>query len=687
MNTATPDSDVERINQRLRRLISRLPNRQLAAIAAIVAFGVIGTLLLTSSHATTPTANFETENGTVAGCATKVADSTASGGQAVKFSGCNTGSTGAPSANAGASLPISYNLSSLTGTVVYVATNGSDSNSGSVSSPYATLSKAISAAPSGGTIVIRGGTYRGQANLSISKTLKIIAYPGETPVFNGAAAVSSTSGWTASGSLSYRSYTPMPVTDGSGISFTTCKNQSSSCMGKYPDQVWVGSTEYRQVGSQSAVVSGTFWVDSTNNRLYMLSSDVSKGNIEVSSQRKFATVAAPNVTLEGFEIIRYSNSASDYGVISFNGLADNSLMEEMYISDSAFIALNYAPSGTNLNENSTIKDSTVQYSNWMGISVLATNNFTADHDDISHMNQFSEFITAPQTGSIKTSRTWYTTVKNSKIMDDPSSQGLWFDQSNYDVVVAGNDIENIGGTAVFFEISDFVYAINNYIKVSGGAVALKSPGTSHDYFVNNTIIGGVPVIVPTDSRSIAGCSTNTTSPCGISSDVDQYHTHLATMTWIPSIDLMLNNIVAYPTTSSTCNPTIPFCINQLNSSAKVPLNEIIHPADPTNNVPQTFIDGNVYANGSGSAISIKNTSGTATNYANGGAFATAMAGSPVSISGFEVHSYTGNQYVNSDGSPTSTLSALFGNAAPIPTNATINPYLSAGTRHYGVTWQ
>lgn len=54
-------------------------------IIVVVAFGVIGSVLLFESHAATPTANIEAENGTIAAPATSVADSGASGGNAVKF--------------------------------------------------------------------------------------------------------------------------------------------------------------------------------------------------------------------------------------------------------------------------------------------------------------------------------------------------------------------------------------------------------------------------------------------------------------------------------------------------------------------------------------------------------------------------------------------------------------------------
>lgn len=53
--------------------------------AGVLVFAAVCTVLLVSSKASTPTANVEAENGTVTSPATKVADTGASGGSAVKF--------------------------------------------------------------------------------------------------------------------------------------------------------------------------------------------------------------------------------------------------------------------------------------------------------------------------------------------------------------------------------------------------------------------------------------------------------------------------------------------------------------------------------------------------------------------------------------------------------------------------
>ncbi|WP_326549725.1 family 16 glycoside hydrolase [Micromonospora sp. NBC_01813] len=78
-----------------------------------------------------------------------------------------------------------------TGDTLYVAPNGSDSAAGTISNPT-TLTSAITRIAAGGTIYLRGGTYRysqtitiGQGNNGTSNARKkLYAYPGETPVLN-----------------------------------------------------------------------------------------------------------------------------------------------------------------------------------------------------------------------------------------------------------------------------------------------------------------------------------------------------------------------------------------------------------------------------------------------------------------------------------------------------------------------
>lgn len=642
------------------------------SIAIIMLFAVVGSALLYISHATTPALSLEAENGSLTGCVSAVTDSGASGGRAVTFGGCRRGSTAV-----GASLPITYDLASLSGTVRYVAMNGNDSSgNGTAAAPYATLARAVAVATSGDSIVVRGGVYRqGDISVPANKTLKIIAYPGETPIFDGAFALSDA--WTTEGNLKYHTYTPMPVTDGSGISFTSGQNLAGDGIGKYPDQAWVGNTELRQVSTKSAVTNSTFYVDRASNRLYVTAASADSRLIESSWKNVFITVSSPGTSLIGFKITRFSNTASDYGVVKFQATADQSLMENDEVSDTAFIAVSYG-GGSDLNTDSTMRHVTLTASNWMGVSATYTDYLTLDGVNITKMNQFDEFTYSPQSGALKTSRTRYTKVINSNISDN-HSQGLWFDQSNYQVDVANNTILDNLGSGVFYEISDDLLLVNNYIRATGGARAVKLSGSSGLKLVNNTIIGGAdPVGVYTDNRSSPDCADPARALCvgSYSSDRDTVRPYLGSIDWIPRIDMMLDNIIAYPTAVGYCGVSATLCITTHNGSANINTSTIIHKANSLRS--QTVMAGNVYANSSGKVVVLGSSS-----YTSAATFGSAMRGL-VGIDGLEAGSLTGNEYVANDGSPTTALSALYKQAPAVPTDTRINQYVAAGNRHYGV---
>ena len=80
----------------------------------------------------------------------------------------------------------------------YISPSGSDSAAGSSSAPFATLSKANSAAAAGDTIWVHGGTYYLTTQLVLSKSgtsdtnrTKIWAVAGETPVLDASMYVTS----------------------------------------------------------------------------------------------------------------------------------------------------------------------------------------------------------------------------------------------------------------------------------------------------------------------------------------------------------------------------------------------------------------------------------------------------------------------------------------------------------------
>lgn len=80
---------------------------------------------------------------------------------------------------------------------LYVATNGSDANPGTLAQPLRTIGRAVHVALPGGTILVRGGTYFEEVVFDHGgfpgQPIILESYPGESPVLDGSQTVSS---WT-----------------------------------------------------------------------------------------------------------------------------------------------------------------------------------------------------------------------------------------------------------------------------------------------------------------------------------------------------------------------------------------------------------------------------------------------------------------------------------------------------------
>jgi hypothetical protein len=580
----------------------------------------------------------------------------------------------------GANLPIDYELGSLAGPIVLVATDGIDTNPGTEAEPLRTLGAAIAAIGSDATatIVVRGGTYA-EGNLQISATshIRIIAYPGELPVFTGAQSLDGP--WTAEDDLAWHAYAAQPVTDGAGISFTTGPNLTGAGVGKYPDQVWIGAAELEQVPTKAEVTTGRFWVDAAASRVYLAAADAATPSIEASALDRFIRIRGAESTLEGLRITRFSNSADDYGVVLVEATADGSALRQVELVDAAFQAVVHAGRADDLLVGALLEHVTIDGPNWMGVNSTYVDDLTLDRVRIVGADPFDEFTSSPQSGALKTSRCRGIRVLGSDILDN-KSHGLWFDQSNVGVDVVGNRLTGNSGSAIFFEISDDLLLVDNYVRAEPGSPsAVKLAGSSGLRLVNNTVVGGAdPIGVYTDSRSKPGCADPAEPLCSgsYSSDRDTSRPLPTTLDWMPRLDLMLNNILAHPA-DGYCGTAVALCITSSNAQAYQPIEAIVHHADPSRGIPETIMDGNVYADDAGAIMG--NELG---GYDSAAAWSSAAATPPVSIVGLDAHSKSGPGYVDADGAPTDALH--HDEAIPIPVDAELNVYIAAGTRHFGV---
>src|SRR4051812_6092641 len=97
----------------------------------------------------------------------------------------------------------------------FVAANGSDNNSGTISAPFRTIQRAANVALAGDKVEIRSGTYHEDViprhSGAPGKPIVFEAYNGENVTVSGADPIT---GWTANGSSVYKASMPWTLGEG-----------------------------------------------------------------------------------------------------------------------------------------------------------------------------------------------------------------------------------------------------------------------------------------------------------------------------------------------------------------------------------------------------------------------------------------------------------------------------------------
>ena len=615
-----------------------------------------------------------------------------------------------PSADAGARLPITYDIAGLGGTPRYVAVTGTGTAC-TESAPCGTIKAAHDKAVDGDSIIIKGGTYQNthgntwsgswSNEIFITKHgIQIYAASGEIPIFDGATNVLNNT-WTTESSLKWTAYTPRPCGNGFGITFCTESggdnvNGTDSVypynVGKYIDQVWVDGVKLQEVVKKADLNDTRFHVDRANNRVYLTKAtrDAAVTEVAVCSRGDFITVHGHDVELAGVEVKRYCNSQARAAMLDIGIDADRFSMHDVIIDDTT-IAMFMQGTNTNALEDASIEHVTITDSNWMGINLLYNTGVVFDSLRITGMDPWDEFASSPASGAIKTSRISHSVMKNSYFGNN-SSQGVWYDQSNFDADVFNNTFEGSGisgeSSMFFWEISHGLDFYNNVI-IAPTSTALKIAGSSGVRILNNTVVGGKDTLgIYADNRSLLDCAKKGTiagsgAACpGFSSDrwAATWEAMPAEMDWLTRVTTVQGNIFAYPVGAGLCGGSVPLCIARINAQANLKLDEML----PS----EVMFDCNVYAVNSGDLVRHTNPTSTAMiAYADLQSLTSAMAGpSPYPDISMEENALAGSQYVGADGKPTSAL-IHSSSACAFPTDEMMNETIPAGTRHYGVTYQ
>ncbi|CAI9406234.1 right-handed parallel beta-helix repeat-containing protein [Aestuariimicrobium sp. T2.26MG-19.2B] len=338
---------------------------------------------------------------------------------------------------------------------VYASNAGSDTNPGSLSSPVKTVARALALAPSGGTVVLRAGTYH--ESVTVTKQVTIQNYPREVVWFDGSRAVSN---WTKSGTVWVAPWSTFFASSGGAT-------RPGYPYAPYPAQVFIDGAALAQVGSLAEVKVGTFFADSANKRL-VIGSDPTSKRVVSSDLTRAIGIMTTNVNLKGFGVRRYAVTAASRAAILMD--PDGGTFERLVVSDNAYIGL--ALSGS----NKTIRNLTVERNGLMGLGMDRADNVVVTNS-IFGQNNFERFPTLPVAAGVKITKAAKARITNNLFSANYLSAGLWFDNYSSDVLIANNSMVNNGEQGINLEAATRGIVANNDVIGSRKGIELRDTDT------------------------------------------------------------------------------------------------------------------------------------------------------------------------------------------------------------------
>jgi hypothetical protein len=359
---------------------------------------------------------------------------------------------------------------------LYVSNAGSDTNPGSLAAPFATITKALAVTPAGGTIVVRGGVYRGALG-AIKRKVTIQAYPHEQVWVNGSVVATSftqgTSDWTTpyTANLCDNCYPAQELAPGypaAGL----------------PEQVFVDGTPLQQVTSAGALATGTFFVDHANHQIDLFD-DPTGHTVEVTTVASAFTMSSAaagsmirGIGFEHFGPVFQSGTNVAAMVSAANVTFDN---DTFAWSAGRFLGI-YG--NNNVVTNSKFLDN--------GLNGLTGNKISGldfENNEVAYSNYERWDITPSpyaQIGGVKLTGVAYTVMRGNDFHDNYAN-GLWFDCQSHDQTIVDNLVENNAGHGIADEISANSIIAGNIIA-ENGRDGLKISGSNNVEVWNNTSV-------------------------------------------------------------------------------------------------------------------------------------------------------------------------------------------------------
>lgn len=389
----------------------------------------------------------------------------------------------------------------------FVSPDGKPNNSGkNPNSPWS-VEKAIYSAPSGSTIVFRGGIYR-NVDTTIRKKLTLQAYPQEKPMLKGSVEVT---GWVADGNMWRKDGWNYSFAPNMGSEFIDRQHP----MAGYRDMVYIDGVALKQVRSKAEVAPGKFYVDYAQNRLYIGNNPTNK-SVEATAHDSALSMwkggSDPSGTvIRGLGFAHYADRAISVGAPKVT-LENNTFVWNGQQGVMTFGSNDYA----------IIRGNIFSYNGRVGLRSSASNNLLLENNTFSH-NNVEHFSKIWDAAGVKITETDGLVVRNN-LVENNDSIGIWIDISAINTKIVHNTARYNDMIGIFFEVSHKAIIASNISHDNG--IGIMVSNSSNAKVFNNTLVNNNTNMLIKDTKR------NNTNRSEIAQGI----------TWVARNNVIKNNI-------------------------------------------------------------------------------------------------------------------------------------------------
>ncbi len=400
----------------------------------------------------------------------------------------------APSGGPYGPLPQRYEVPAGAAHVFYVAPDAKAEATGATVAEPTSLASAIERVVTGDAIILRGGEYR-TGSLKLNQGVVLQPYGDEKPVIKGTKVASD---WTKQRNGLWRTTwaTLFPARPAdwwgrSSVGQTTPMHRFNN------DMVFVDGKPLQSAAWEGELNEGNFYIDYENGQVY-LALDPTKHVVEITAHDGALIRVTGEVhgkksdkkgyTLRGLTFTQFAYRALEVEGVEPGAVADpasfgkdvvGTTIEDCTITHCSRVAGYFRGDGF------TMRRCRVSDTSTEGVYLISSSDCLLEKNVFARDNV--EKIVGYFPSAVKIfNQTRRVVCRDNLVMDQPESNGIWYDVGNVDGVFVDNWIENCTD-GFFFEISkNAVVAGNVFVDCEKGVRSLNSSGVRvyHNTFVN-----------------------------------------------------------------------------------------------------------------------------------------------------------------------------------------------------------